>query len=414
MQSQPTSWWHVSITEPGGAAPDRSRQTLARGILFFRWVWLTWMIVLAATGNTTFRRPVLAWVTVGLTTAWTIWLSVTRKQWTRGALLLDLALAAWLILASGLVVDTGAVVSGRPFFATGYPLSAALMWGAAGGPSAGILAGGVLGVAQLLTRPLNGVALASLTGSQIQNMTGALVNYIVAGSAIGLVSRLLVRSGQAVDQANAELVSERERAARLAERESLARQIHDSVLQALAYVHKRGSELAARADVPPAEVAALATMAGEQEAELRNLISREPEEAPTGFASLRAALEGAARSSSAKNVTVSSVGPIWLERATVDEVAAAVRQALENVARHARATKASVFAEQENGTVTVSVRDDGVGFAFDEESLKASGKVGILKSIKGRVEEVGGEMTITSAPGAGTEIEFVLPQRPRP
>ena len=412
MEARRTSWWGISLTEPGGTSPDRSRQTLARGILFFRWVWLTWMVVLAATGATSFRRPVVAWVTVGATCMWTVWLSGTQRQWTRAALWTDLALATWLVLASGIAVDVGATVSGRPFFATGYPLSAALMWGAAGGPAAGIFAGAVLGVGQLLSRPLNGVALGALTGAQVQNMTGAIVNYIVAGAAIGLVSRLLVRSGEAVEQANSELIAERERAARLAERESLARQIHDSVLQALAFVHKRGVELARKDTVPADEVAALARMAEEQEVQLRDLILREPEQAPTGLASLRQALEAAARASSAKNVTVSAVGPIWLERAVVDEAAAAVRQALENVARHARATKASVFAEQEGGAVTVSVRDDGVGFSFDEESLKAAGKAGILKSMRGRIEEMGGRMTISSAPGRGTEVEFVLPEMP--
>ena len=408
MEDATRPWWRLRLTEPGGAAPDRSRRTLGRGVLVFRWVWLSWLVVLAATGASSFRSPVLAWVTIGAAGAWTAWLTVARNQWSTQALVIDLALAAWLILASGIVVEAGGTVSGRPFFATGYPLASALMWGAAGGPVAGVFAGGVLGVAQLLSRPLNDVALSSLTGAQVQSLTGAIVNYMVAGAAIGLVSRLLVASGRAVDEANAQLVGERERAARLAERESLARQIHDSVLQALAFVHKRGYELAGRDSIRGDEVLGLARMAEEQESELRNLISREPEAPPTGLASLRDALEATARSTSARNVTVSAVGPIWLERAAVDEIAAAVRQALENVARHARATKASVFADQEDGLVTVSVRDDGGGFVFDEESLKAAGKVGILKSMRGRLEDLGGQMTITSAPGAGTEVEFKL------
>jgi signal transduction histidine kinase len=49
--------------------------------------------------------------------------------------------------------------------------------------------------------------------------------------------------------------------ARLAERESLAWQIHDSVLQALALVHKRGRELAADGPVQADQVAGLAEMA---------------------------------------------------------------------------------------------------------------------------------------------------------
>lgn len=409
METARTSWWRVAITQPGSAPADRSRRTLGRGVLVFRWMWLTWMTVLAATGATAFRRPVLAWLTVGLAGVWTVWLTASRRQWGRLELWLDLAIAAWVVVASGLVIDAGEVVR-RPLLATGYPLAAALMWGAAGGPLAGVFAGAVLGAAQLASRPLNGVALSELSGPQVQGLVGAILNYMVAGAAIGLVSRLFEQSGQAVAQANAALVKERERAARLAERESLARQIHDSVLQALAFIHKRGAELGGRGAVPGDEVLGLARMAQEQESELRQLISREPQEAPTGLASLRDALEVAGRASAATNVTVTAVGPIWLERAAVEEIAAAVRQALENVAHHARATKASVFAEQDSGVVTVSVRDDGAGFDFDEESLKQAGKVGILKSMRGRVEDLGGRMSITSAAGRGTEVEFTLPE----
>jgi signal transduction histidine kinase len=79
------------------------------------------------------------------------------------------------------------------------------------------------------------------------------------------------------------------------------------------------------------------------------------------------------------------------------------------VARHARATRASIFAEEEDGFVVVTVRDDGRGFEFDEASLQASNKVGMLKSMKGRVVDLGGTMAVDSAPGRGTEIEFRIP-----
>jgi signal transduction histidine kinase len=409
MDAERTSWWRLTLSAPGTTTSDRARATLGGGVLVFRWVGLAWMTVLAATTPTPLRRPVLAWATIGVAALWTLWLSGARRQWSRSALWLDLAVCMWLILASGVVVASGEVVSGRPFFATAYPLAAALMWGAAGGPSAGLVSGSLLGAALVVSRPLNGVALGDLTAAQAQNVIGAVLNYLVAGAAIGLVSRLLERSGQAVAQANAELVVERERAARLSERESLARQIHDSVLQALAYVHKRGLELGRKDSIRPDDVVELARMAEQQESELRQLILRAPESAPTGRASLRDALEAAARDSSARNVTVSAVGPIWLQRATVDEIAAAVKQALENVGRHAQASKASVFAEHEDGVVTVTVRDDGVGFVFDEGSLKSAGKVGILKSMRGRVEDLGGKLTISSERGRGTEVELAVP-----
>lgn len=205
----------------------------------------------------------------------------------------------------------------------------------------------------------------------------------------------------------------RERTARLAERESLARQIHDSVLQALALVHKRGKELGANPSVRGEEVRRLAEMAGKQEQQLRSLILREPEEPPAGMASLREALESVSHSVTHVPVTVTAVGPVWLPAVTVRELAAAVEQALQNVAEHAAATRATVYAASEDGWVVVTVRDDGRGFEYDEGRLRADGKAGILKSMKGRVEDLGGTLRVDSDPGSGTEIELRVPDRGR-
>ena len=397
--------------EHDAADPERYQRTLARGILVFRWVWLAWMTALAVASADQFTIPGLAWASIGAAAAWTAWLTATRHRWTTAVLWFDLALCLWLVLVSGLVVPDRWVVAGRPFFATGYPLSAPLFWGASRGVSGGLFAGIVLGIAHVATRPINGVPLDGLTAAQFQNMTGAFLNYVVAGVAIGVISRVLVRSAEAVARASDQLIKERERAARLAEREKLARHIHDSVLQSLAFVHKRGRELASRDPVPPDEVGRLAEVAAKQEEELRSLILRDPEEAPTGSASLRELLEEGARAVEGVPVTVSAVGPMWMPRSHAEELAAAVRQALENVARHAQASRAIVFADQEDEEISVSVRDDGIGFEYDEARLQRAGKAGMLKSMKGRAEDLGGRMEVTSAPGKGTEIEFRVPAR---
>lgn len=400
---------HQSQT-PADDSADRQdfRITLFRGVLVFRWVWLGWLVVLAATGSDSLRRPWLAWTTVALVVGWTLVLTRMRPRWDGTVLGVDLAISMWLILVSGLVMRSGDVISGHPFFATGYPLSAALQWGIGRGIPGGVTAGLAMGAAQLASRPLNGVAVSSLTTSQMQGLIGAVVNYLVAGSAVGLVAKLLDRSHAQVREANEALIAERERAARLSERESLARQIHDSVLQGLAYIHKRGRELATSQDAGK-EVLQLAEIAAQQENELRWLIVREPEEVPVGLTSLRASLEETARRAS-QPVTVSCVGSLWIEGQVAVEVTAAVKQALDNAVNHAHAKHITVFAEMETDSVTVSVRDDGVGFDFDENRLKARGKAGILKSMKGRVEDLGGSMSISSSPD-GTEVEFRIPLR---
>lgn len=401
-------------SEIGGArflegVRDESR-SLVTGALLFRWVWMLWMAGLAAISSDELVRDWLAWTSLGAAGAWTLWLTVSRRTWNRGVMAFDLALCAWLILVSGLVVEQGAIISGRPFFATGYPLSAPLLWGAVYGPLTGAVTALILAGAHLLSRPLNGVGLSELNPGQVQNVTGAMLNYLVAGIAVGLVARLLRRSAEAVRTANEETLHERERAARLAERESMARAIHDSVLQSLALVHKKGKELALSTNIRREEVERLADLAAEQEVELRTLILREPETPPRGRASLRDALEEAGRTITGVRTTVSATGPIWISRRAIEEIQAAVRQGLENIVEHAGATRATVFAEEDEASVTVSLRDDGVGFDYDEDALTRAGKVGILRSMRGRVEDLGGEMSVTTAPGKGTEIEFRVPK----
>lgn len=397
----------------GASAPERSRRTLIRGVLVFRWVWLAWMSFVALVDAGDFRRPALAWVSIGLAGAWTAWVTVSSRRWNQATLWADLAICAWLIGVSPLVMFEGEILD-RPFFATGYPLTAALAWGVRRGLRGGLAAGAALGAVLVATRPLNGVPLSDLPAREVRDLVSGIINYLVAGGAVGFVSTLLVRSAEALQEATDELVRERERAARLAERESLAREIHDSVLQVLALIHKKGRELARRGDVPPAEVAHLSELAQREEVELRSLILRDPERVPEGTTSLRNDLETLARSVDEVQVSVSCVGPLWVDRHVGGELVAVVRQALANVVEHAAASNATVFAEEDAGKLNVSVRDDGVGFVYDEEALRADGKAGLLKSMKGRVEDLGGSMGVTSATGKGTEIELSVPTRGQP
>jgi signal transduction histidine kinase len=401
---------------PAPSEAERARETLHVAILAFRWVALGWMAVVALTGGS-LRRPLVAVAAIALTAAWTAWLTAARPARLAGerrawVLAADLSLAVALTLASGVVVEAGTVAGNQPFFAGAYPIAAPLFWGASRGLRAGLAAGLVLGCALVGAHLLNGVDLAGGPAPERLHLAGGALNYVIAGGAVGLVAGLLERSAEELRQAIAALVRARERAARLAERESLARQIHDSVLQALAMVHKRGRELAGQGPVPAAEVRRLAEMAAGQEEALRALVLREPEGSPTGTASLRQELEAVARQRRPLPVTVGATGPITLPVGHVGELAAAVRQALDNVVEHAGATRASVFADVDGGEVVVTVRDDGRGFSYDEAALAAQGKIGLLKSIKGRAEQLGGALRVETAPGAGTEVELRVPRPP--
>jgi signal transduction histidine kinase len=395
---------------PPLAEAERATAVLSLAILALRWVTLALMTLMAViTGD--LHRPLLAGIAIAVTAGWTAWLTIARPRPTAAVLAADLALAVGLTLVSGTVVAQGQVVGVHPFFASAYPVAAAAYWGATAGVRAGLAAGAALGAALVASHLVNGVDVIGETTPQLLSLASGAVNFVLAGGAVGLVAQLLERSAAQVRRATEETMRAREQAARLSERESLARQIHDSVLQALAMVHKRGRELAETGPVPAEEVAGLAEIAAGQERALRTLILRGPAEAPGGTASLRAGLEELAGGGLPVPLAVSATGPIWLPLHHVEELTAAVRQALENVVRHADASQVILFAEEDDGTVVVTVRDDGSGFEYDEAALAAAGKIGILKSIKGRVEQLGGSVRVQSAVGAGTEIELQVPTR---
>jgi signal transduction histidine kinase len=112
-------------------------------------------------------------------------------------------------------------------------------------------------------------------------------------------------------------------------------------------------------------------------------------------------------------VTVSApADEVPLPAATGDEIAAAVGAALANVERHCpEGTRAWVLLEDEAGAVTVTVRDDGPGIPDGRlEEARAAGRLGVAQSIRGRIADLGGTVTLHTAPGQGTEFEFRVPR----
>ncbi|MCI0634751.1 MAG: ATP-binding protein [Actinobacteria bacterium] len=378
------------------------------GVLVFRWVSFAFMAVAAVVRLNEFAKPRLAVAALVVTGAWNVWFSVTSGWRRRIDLLVDLAIAVALLPISGIVMSDQTVDS-QLFFASQYPASVALTIGAATGVVGGLLAGIALSVGLVWSRITNGIPLASIGGSQWGELVNGAVYFLTAGGAAGVVRRVLLISAAERTRALEEASTQHDRAVRLAEREALGREIHDSVLQALALVGKRGKELITQPSVPREEVRELVALAGRQEQALRALLSEQPGEPPAGMVSVRSALDSVARRVQGIPVTVTLVGTVWVSAAVMKELAGAVHEALDNVVRHAEATRATVFAEALDGELVISIRDDGVGFVYDEQRLAREGKLGLLKSMKGRVEDLGGWMLVHTAAGRGTEIEFRLP-----
>ncbi|MFJ2556739.1 MULTISPECIES: MacS family sensor histidine kinase [unclassified Streptomyces] len=229
------------------------------------------------------------------------------------------------------------------------------------------------------------------------------------------------------------------------ERERLARDIHDSVLQVLAMVQRRGTALGG-------EAAELGRMAGEQEIALRTLVSsglvpasRTSEDTARGAvvrtvddADPDADSDDAADSAdpatggpeegggagpcdlrtllapyAGSRVTFSEPGaPVVLEPAAARELAAAVGAALDNVNRHAGAdARAWILVEDWGQEVIVTVRDDGPGIPEGRlAQAEGEGRLGVALSIRGRLRDLGGTAELVSVPGQGTEVELKVPR----
>jgi PAS domain S-box-containing protein len=84
-----------------------------------------------------------------------------------------------------------------------------------------------------------------------------------------------------------------------------------------------------------------------------------------------------------------------------------VQESLTNIAKHAQAKHADITIERDDAALVVRVEDDGVGFATNAPRKPQS--FGLF-GLRERASMIGGEVTITSAPGQGTSVEVRLPR----
>jgi PAS domain S-box-containing protein len=101
-----------------------------------------------------------------------------------------------------------------------------------------------------------------------------------------------------------------------------------------------------------------------------------------------------------------SNGELELPDVQATAVFRSIQESLTNIAKHARASRVDVAIEHADSQLTVSVRDDGVGFA-PQDSRKPN-SFGLL-GLRERAALLGGEATVTSAPGRGTQVEVRFP-----
>jgi signal transduction histidine kinase len=364
---------------------------LWRAIAAFRFASLGYAAALIAVDHANYSRLLAAWAVLAAMTAWTALTSVAYSKPARRTPLLltaDLAVTAAALLSTAFLQHPWDVAAGAMPVTATWVAGPVLAWAVASGIRGGVASAAILDACDIALRRPSMSAISH--GSQLSGP----IMLMLAGVFVGYLSSLAARAELALQRA-----TEIEAASR--ERERLARGIHDSVLQVLALVQRRGAEAGG-------EAAEIGRLAGEQETALRNLIAAGGEPPPSGELDIRALLS---TESTAAVSVITPAEPVWLPADTARELTSAVRAALDNVRQHcAEGTRAWVLVEGEGGQVTLTVRDEGGGIAPGRlAEAAADGRLGVKHAICGRVRDLGGSATINSAPGSGTEVRLRIP-----
>jgi len=353
----------------------------------FRFASLGYAVLLAAVYRADYSRPDWAWAVIAVMTAWTVVTTIAYARPDRRTPLLlsaDLAVTVGLLLSTAVLQYPHAMRTGVMPVTAIWVAGPVLAWAVQYGWRAGAAAALIVAGCDFLLR--SGALAVALNG---------LVLLLLAGVIVGHLARLAAEV-----EAERQHVVQVEAASR--ERERLARDIHDSVLQVLALVQRRGAEAGGAA-------AELGRLAGQQEAALRALVGGGPAGSGSGDVDLRALVLPV----QSERVTVSvPAQAVLLEREAADELASAIRAALDNVRRHCgERARAWVLVEDELGMVTVTIRDDGPGIRDGRlAEATTAGRLGVSHSICGRLRDLGGSAAISSVPGEGTEVELRLPR----
>jgi signal transduction histidine kinase len=263
------------------------------------------------------------------------------------------------------------------------------------------------------------------SGRPLSENLGAVVGgllSVVFGTLFALwITRIIDESyerRQLIEQLEAtrsELAAAEREGGRLAERQRLARDIHDTLAQGFVSIVLQLQ--AAEAELPEDAAGARGHLerarrtARENLAEARRLVwDLRPEAlsaAPLGEALGRLAGRVAEETGLAATATVTGT-PQPLSPDAEVTLLRVTQEALANVTRHANAGRVAVTLSYMDGEAALDVRDDGSGFAPTADGYGPNGGLG-LRGMRERVEALGGRLAVESTPGQGTTIAVTVP-----
>ncbi len=351
--------------------PAQLDQALWRAVSAFRIAALVYALASIATRLGGFHDDAPAVAVAAVMMVWTAVMVLLPQQ--RLWLVLDVGVALACQQASLLALSQHQIDRGEPTLPVTWVAGPVLAWAVRREWVGGLVVSSILAAGAVVER-----------GGLSQATVNSVVLLVLGGTVVGY----LVTIGRRAEKAYAEAVR---LAAETSERERLARSVHDGVLQTLALVAKTSTD------------PSLVSLATGQEQALRRLVTDAPS-MDTGMTDLRGLLP--ARPGVEVAAPASAVA---LPAGVAQELAAAVGAAVDNALQHGGST-AWVLVEDLGTSVVVSIRDDGPGIAPDRlDQAARDGRMGVSRSIKGRVEDLGGTVSFVSTPGQGTEVELSVP-----
>jgi NarL family two-component system sensor histidine kinase YdfH len=200
---------------------------------------------------------------------------------------------------------------------------------------------------------------------------------------------------------------------RTAERQRMARELHDTLAQGLAglilQLEAADSHLGRQEPAKSQEIIQQAMLRARATlADARRAIGQLRAVSPGPADLERAVRQEAERFSSATGIpcTVQIDLPEPVPEAVSENALRAVSEALTNTARHARAKHAWIEIASHGGALSVSIRDDGTG--FEPARSQTEDHYGLL-GLRERARLAGGSLEITSSLAQGTSLHLTLP-----
>ncbi|MFI6514388.1 GAF domain-containing sensor histidine kinase [Spirillospora sp. NPDC050679] len=214
----------------------------------------------------------------------------------------------------------------------------------------------------------------------------------------------------AIAMTNARLYERDRELTVVAERNRLARELHDAVAQKLFSLRLTAQAAAALADRDPARTVAeldqVERLAGEALAELRAVIFElRPADLADGLApSLRKHVEVLDRAYETR-IRFDASGAVVLPEEQETVLFRVAQEALHNALRHAGARNVEVRLLGKEERVELTVADDGSGIGGGDDQQGGLG----LASMRERARSIGGTLSIDTSPGAGTAVRLEVP-----